>query len=105
MTLPERLTQMRKGAGLSQQDLVERIYVTRQAVSQWENGARVPNTDNLMHLSKLYGVSVDYLLHGEAAQEPQAPVEAAPETVAVEDAPEAVKAEAVKQPTRFRVQW
>ena len=53
---------LRDGAGLSQKELAEKVYVTRQAVSRWENGDTVPNTDTLKLLSKLFDVSVNTLL-------------------------------------------
>ena len=53
---------LRAKAGLSQEELAEKVYVTRQAVSRWENGDTVPNTDALKLLSKLFDVSVNTLL-------------------------------------------
>ena len=53
---------LRTNAGLSQEELAERVYVTRQAVSRWENGDTVPNTDTLKLLSKIFDVSVNTLL-------------------------------------------
>ena len=53
---------LRTKAGLSQEELAEKVYVTRQAVSRWENGDTVPNTDALKLLSKLFDVSVNTLL-------------------------------------------
>lgn len=47
---------------MSQEELSERVYVTRQAVSRWENGDTVPNTDTLKLLSKIFDVSVNTLL-------------------------------------------
>ena len=48
--------------GLTQEELAEKVYVTRQAVSRWENGDTVPNTETLKVLSKFYGVSINTLL-------------------------------------------
>jgi len=48
--------------GLSQDDVAEKVFVTRQAVSRWENGETVPNTETLKRLSKLYSVSINTLL-------------------------------------------
>ena len=53
---------LRTKSGLSQEELAEKVYVTRQAVSRWENGDTVPNTDTLKLLSTLFGVSVNTLL-------------------------------------------
>ncbi len=63
--LPEKLTTLRKEKGLSQNELAEMLYVTRQAVSRWETGEAAPSVDNLIALRDLYGVSVDYLLFDE----------------------------------------
>lgn len=53
---------LRTSAGLSQKELAERVFVTRQAVSRWESGDTVPNTETLKLLSKLFDVSVNTLL-------------------------------------------
>ena len=56
------LYELRTKHGLSQDDLAERVFVTRQAVSRWENGDTVPNTETLKRLSKLFRVSINTLL-------------------------------------------
>lgn len=56
------LHDLRTKNGLSQDELAEKIFVTRQAVSRWENGETVPNTETLKLLSKLYNVSINTLL-------------------------------------------
>lgn len=53
---------LRTQKGLSQDDLAEKVFVTRQAVSRWENGDTVPNTETLKLLSKLFNVSINTLL-------------------------------------------
>lgn len=78
MDVPERLTALRKRAGLSQGDVAERLNVSRQAVSRWETGLAVPSTDNLSRLSKLYGVTLDELLSYSAPLPPEKPQEEAP---------------------------
>lgn len=62
MKLQKRLAELRKKAGLSQQELADRLNISRQTVSKWEGGKGLPPIDMLMRLSSLYGVSVDYLL-------------------------------------------
>jgi len=62
MEVKDIIYQLRIKNGLSQDDLAEKVYVTRQAVSRWENGDTVPNTDTLKLLSKLFGVSINTLL-------------------------------------------
>lgn len=67
--MKEKLIALRKKAGLSQQELAEKLDVTRQAVSRWEVGTALPTTENLLALRKLYGVTLDYLVD-DAAENP-----------------------------------
>ena len=60
--MANKLVELRKAAGLSQEDVAERIGVSRQAVSKWERAEAAPDTDNLIALANLYNVSVDELL-------------------------------------------
>ena len=60
-----RLYQYRKKMGISQEELAARIGVSRQAVSKWERAEASPDTDNLIELSKIYGVTLDEMLQGE----------------------------------------
>ena len=62
MYMPEKLAELRRQKGLSQIELAEAMSVSRQAVSMWESGATIPSIDNLILLSRLYGVSVDEIL-------------------------------------------
>lgn len=62
METKEVLLELRTKNGLSQEALAEKIHVTRQAVSRWENGETVPNTETLKLLSKLFDVSINTLL-------------------------------------------
>ena len=62
METKDILLSLRKQKGLSQDDLAEKVFVTRQAVSRWENGETTPNIDTLKLLSKLYDVSINTLL-------------------------------------------
>lgn len=65
MALSEKLAALRKEHGYSQLYVAERLQVSRQAISRWEVGSSVPSTENLMELSRLYGVSLDDLVgHG-----------------------------------------
>lgn len=61
-----RLMQLRKKAGLSQEELADKLNVSRQAVSKWECAESSPDTDNLIALSKIYGVTLDELINGES---------------------------------------
>ena len=61
------ILELRKRRHWSQDELAEKLAVTRQAVSRWENGETVPNTDTLKLMAQIFEVSVDYLL-GQPAQ-------------------------------------
>lgn len=67
--IAERLAARRKEAGLSQEGLAEKLGVSRQAVSKWERSESSPDTDNLIALAKLYGVSLDDLLYVDGSIE------------------------------------
>jgi transcriptional regulator with XRE-family HTH domain len=68
MTLGERIQQLRKGAGLSQEQLAEALKVSRQAVSKWETDQSMPDVEKLLALSALLGVTTDELLGRSAAR-------------------------------------
>ncbi len=81
MKLNERLFELRRKAGLSQEELADKIGVSRQAVGKWENGASVPELDKLLSLSDFYQLSIGQLLGVEA------PAQTAAEAPAVEPGP------------------
>ena len=60
--IANRLVTLRKQYNLSQEELAARLGISRQAVSRWERAEASPDTDNLINLSKIYGVSIDSLL-------------------------------------------
>ena len=62
METKDIISELRTKKGFSQDELAEKIFVTRQAVSRWENGATVPNTETLKLLSKVFDVSINTLL-------------------------------------------
>ena len=62
MTFSEKLIRLRRREGLSQEQLADRLGVTRQSVSKWESGSAAPETGKLIAISELFGVSLDYLL-------------------------------------------
>ena len=69
--IAKRLKKLRLEKRLTQDDLARRLHVTRQAVSNWETCKTVVGIEYLMKLGEIYGVSVDELLHGEWAAEPE----------------------------------
>jgi len=70
MTFDQKLLALRKQSGLSQEQLAEKLSVSRQAVSRWESGEVLPDAPNLLQLSRIFGVTTDYLLKDELENEP-----------------------------------
>ena len=62
METKDIIYELRTKKGLSQEELAEKVFVTRQAVSRWETGETIPNIDTLKLLSKLFDVSINTLL-------------------------------------------
>jgi len=92
--IANRLVEWRKQNRLSQEELAEKIGVSRQAVSKWERAESSPDTDNLIELARLYNVSLDELLYTTEPVGMEMPEEAeAPETGALPDAQTAPGAE------------
>lgn len=73
MALSEKLYTLRKKSGLSQEQLAERLNVSRQAISKWESGASTPESDKLIAISRYFNVSLDSLM-----REDDGPIEDAP---------------------------
>lgn len=104
MELCQKLSYLRVELSMSQFTVAEALHVSRQAISQWERGEVLPSLENLIHLSKLYQISLDELLNNRAEPPFQPPITrplpqkpAEPEKVepeAVEPAPEPPEPEA-----------
>ena len=84
--LSDKISDLRRQAGWSQEELAERLDVSRQSVSKWESGASLPEVDKIIAMSGLFGVSTDFLLKDDVPEElaevtpaEAAPVEAEPE--------------------------
>ena len=65
MELNEQIKKYRTEMNLSQEELAEKIYVTRQSVSNWENGKTYPDIHSLLLLGSLFGISLDQLVKGD----------------------------------------
>lgn len=73
MTLGEKIQELRRRSGMSQDVLAEKLEVSRQAVSKWERDEAMPETDKIVRIAQLFGVSTDYLLMPQPPrQEPPA---------------------------------
>ncbi len=79
MNFGERIYELRNKASLSQGELADRLGVSRQAVSKWENNSAVPELDKLLNMSELFGISLDELVKGDKSEKEAV-------TVAVPDA-------------------
>lgn len=69
MGISEKIQQLRKSNGLSQEQLAEQLNVSRQAISKWESGVSFPDIEKIVLISELFSVSTDYLLKGNNTME------------------------------------
>ena len=69
MILADKIIRLRKKNGWSQEDLADKMNVSRQAVSKWEGAQTIPDLEKILQLSILFGVSTDYLLKDEIEDE------------------------------------
>ena len=69
MTVGERIQDLRKKKGFSQEKLAEYLNMSRQAVAKWEQNVCEPNLDCLARMSDLFGVDLDYLIRGKVSEE------------------------------------
>ena len=81
MIFADKLIQLRKKAGWSQEELAEQLQVTRQSVSKWESAQSMPDLEKIIRLSELFSVSIDYLLKEE--QETAADTKTSPRPAAI----------------------
>ena len=65
MKLSDKLIELRKEKGWSQEDFAENLNISRQAISRWENGTALPDAQNILRISKLFNVTTDYLLNDD----------------------------------------
>ena len=82
MKLEEKIAFLRKKNGWSQEELAFRLDVSRQAVSKWEMGASLPDLDNVLKMSELFGCSTDYLLKDDVGEQANQTDQRAEEKVA-----------------------
>ncbi len=71
MTFGEKIQKLRKEAAMSQEELAYQLDVSRQAVSKWERDNGYPETEKIVRMSKLFSVSLDYLLNEEDSEKPE----------------------------------
>ena len=74
MKLPDKIIKLRKAHGWSQENLAEKLNVSRQAISRWENGTALPDAQNVLQISKLFDVTTDYLLNDDYESDSDIPV-------------------------------
>ncbi len=88
MILADKIVAMRKKSGWSQEELAEKMEVSRQAVSKWESAQTVPDLNKILQLGKLFGVTTDYLLKDELELEECSGVDSALRRVTLKEANE-----------------
>ena len=74
MKLQDKIIKLRKENGWSQEELAEKLNVSRQAISRWENGSALPDAQNVLQISKLFNVTTDYLLNDDYESDNDIPV-------------------------------
>lgn len=75
MILADKIISLRKRAGWSQEELAQQLNVTRQSVSKWEGAQSVPDMDKILQMSRIFGVTTDFLLKDELEEEQSVPAE------------------------------
>ena len=70
----DKLIQLRKERNWSQEDLAEKLNVSRQAISRWENGTAYPDAQNILQISKSFNITTDYLLNDDYEKDEDIPV-------------------------------
>ena len=75
MSISKKIQQLRKKNGFSQEQLAEKLDVSRQAISKWENGTSFPDLEKLVLISELFQISTDYLVKDEETFKPDQPVQ------------------------------
>ena len=89
MIMADKIIELRKKNGWSQEDLAEKLGVSRQSISKWEGAQSIPDMNRILRMSEIFGVSTDYLLKDNMELEPVSPAEEVPEgirTVSMEEA-------------------
>ena len=99
MELSQKLKELRKKQGLTQLELAERLFVSRQAISGWEAETSRPSTENLQSLSRLFNIPLETLLDDTAEAEPAAAPEKLP---AEEQAKEEGKGQGLGKDRRYK---
>ena len=74
MKLPNKIIKLRKANGWSQEDLAEKLNISRQAISRWENGTALPDAQNILQISEIFHVSTDFLLNEDYESDIDIPV-------------------------------
>ena len=73
MTFSEKIINLRRAHGWSQEDFAEKLNISRQAISRWENDSALPDALNILQISKLFGVTTDYLLNDDYTSDEDIP--------------------------------
>ena len=104
MILADKIIELRKKNGWSQEEFAEKLQVSRQSVSRWEGAQSVPDLQKILQMAQLFGVSTDYLLKDEMVEEERVETEPAGEIrrVTMEEAQEYL---ALREKSAVRLAW
>ena len=83
MILADKIAELRKKNGWSQEELAGQLGVSRQSVSKWESASSIPDLDKILKMSEIFGVSTDYLLKDSNEPEEEALTPAAPDSAQI----------------------
>ena len=65
MNIGKRISELRNNIGITQEELAEKLDVSRQSITKWENNSATPEIERLVELSNIFGVTIDFLLKGK----------------------------------------
>lgn len=107
--IANRFYEYRKKSGLSQEELAARLGISRQSVSKWERGEASPDTENLIRLARIYGVSLDDLVNGIVPDEPKKNTDQSPRRESDREEPQAAAEENTaaggEEKTNVHISW
>lgn len=103
MILADKIIDLRKKAGWSQEELAAQLGVTRQSVSKWEGAQSMPDMEKILQMSRLFGVTTDYLLKDEieTTQQPGSCVQAEDAAVSLEEQPRVLRRVSMEEAAQY----
>ena len=101
MILADKIAELRKKNGWSQEELAGQLGVSRQSVSKWESASSIPDLDKILKMSEIFGVSTDYLLKDSDGPDEEAITHAAPDTIPDADSSDDIRTVSLEEANTF----